>query len=89
MNKKRALRIHAKRRALDRYGVALNRFQLKDLVDCIKEGNGRYIKHHSKRVSEWELKYEGKTFRVLYDTSRHEIITFLPLRVKKEKIAAT
>jgi hypothetical protein len=78
VNKKRALRVHAKRRAKTRYGLTINKFRRRQIVCLIQGEKGRFLKRHSRRVSEWEIVFEGKKLRLLYDRNRKEIITFLP-----------
>lgn len=78
MDKKLAQRIHAKYRAQQRYGLSLNRHDLRRLVDQIQAGNAQVIKRSSLRVSVLELAIDGLVFRVVYDHKRKNIVTFLP-----------
>lgn len=78
MNKKRALRVHAKRRAQSRYGLTINKFRRRQIICLVQGRKGVFLKEHSKRVSEWKIVFEGKELRLLYDRNRKEIITFLP-----------
>jgi len=78
VNKKRALRVHAKRRAKVRYGLTINKFRRRQIICLIQGEKGKLLKKHSHRVSEWEIVFEGKKLRLLYDKNRKEIITFLP-----------
>lgn len=78
-SKSQAQRIHAKRRALQRYDLALNREQLDALVKRIQTGdNVTFVLKQSNRISHYELEIEGKKVRVVYDRERHNIVTFLP-----------
>jgi len=84
VNKKRALRVHAKRRAKVRYGLTINKFKRRQIIYLIQGGKSKLLKKHSQRVSEWETVFEGKKLRLLYDKKRKEIITFLPPLEKNE-----
>lgn len=79
MSKKMAEKIHAKRRAKERYDLELNRHSLKDLVKLVQSCTGIFIRKKSNRVSNWLINYQGKDLLVSYDKIRKTIITFLPL----------
>jgi hypothetical protein len=79
-NKIHAERIHAKRRALERYNLGLNREQLNELTQMIQQGKSRFLEKQSLRVSIHELQAFDRTLYVVYDKNRKTIITFLPLQ---------
>lgn len=78
MNKKKAQRIHAKRRALERYGLEVTEEVRDNLKSKVARGDGVFLYRTSRRVSVWELTLEGNEYRIAYDKNRKEIITFLP-----------
>jgi hypothetical protein len=80
LSKAQSERIHAKRRAADprRYGVHLNRHDLKTIIGRIRGGFSELLHEQSLRVSIREVEYNGILFKVAYDSIRKEIITFLP-----------
>lgn len=79
MRKSKRTRIHAKQRAIQRYGVTINERKRREIINLIRSGNvGKFVKRHSVRVSEWEIPLNGEIFRVLYDKKRKDIATFLP-----------
>ena len=78
MNKTQCQRIHAKRRAYERFDLELNRHQLRDLVQQIQNGKAEHIESQTNRVSIKRVTFEGKKYTVAYDKTRQTIITFLP-----------
>jgi len=76
--KKHAQRVHAVRRAAERYGLSMNHRKLRILVDDIQKGRGEFVRRQSHRVSIWRIDVEGHSVRVVYDKLRKTIVTFLP-----------
>jgi hypothetical protein len=77
-SKLRAQRKHAKRRALERYGLGLGRSDIAEVVKKIQAGEAVFVEKQSGRVSVWDVEVGGKTARVVYDKLRKNIATFLP-----------
>lgn len=75
-------RAHAKRRALQRYSLILNRQDLDDIVSKIKSRDAEFVERQSNRVTIWRLSFKETLIRVVYDSLRHTIVTFLPLEPK-------
>lgn len=82
LTKTRAQRIHARRRALERYELDLNRHDLREVVESIQAGKATFVRRQSLRVSIWEVTVKGQACRVVYDKLRKTIVTFLPLDPK-------
>jgi len=82
MSKKIGQRIHAKIRALQRYQVQLNREDLRKMIIQIKLGRVLNSRKVTNRLSEKLIIYQGNTYRLMYDHTRKNIATFLPLKVK-------
>ena len=78
LTKKQSEHIHAKKRIQERYGLSLNRHQLRELESLIQCGKGRFIEKQSNRVTVWEVSYQDCHMRLVYDTMRHSLITALP-----------
>jgi hypothetical protein len=78
-SKKVGQRIHARRRARQRYGATLARRDLDAIVELIRGGQSEpvNIRSTSLRVSGHRVTYAGRTWIVVYDRSRHSIATFL------------
>ena len=78
MNKKLInQRIHAKKRAFERYGLTLNRNDLQDIVNNIHKA--KLLSKTSNRVKVFEVLVKGVSCVVVYDRNRKSIATFLPL----------
>ncbi len=81
MKGSKGIRIHARQRAIQRYGVSISDAKRRKIINLIHSGRtGQFVKRHSLRVTEWEIPLDGETFRVLYDKKRKDIATFLPPR---------
>ena len=78
MDKKKSERIHAKRRALERYDLDFTKKIRNQLLDKIKRSDGTFLFRQSRRVSVWEVEHENKKYQIVYDRNRKEIVTFLP-----------
>lgn len=81
MTKAQAQRIHATKRAEERYGMTLTRDMHHQLVKMIQSGKSTVIERQSLRVSVHELMIEDEPVRVVYDRIRKTIVTFLPFEV--------
>lgn len=75
--KRLAQRVHAKRRAEERYGLVVNKDTRRKLLECIWNGRTTFVMKQSLRVSVFDVEFEGETYRVVYDKIRKEIVTFL------------
>lgn len=80
LSKTRGQRIHAKSRARERYGITLNRKQLIEVVQLIQNRKGIFVERQSNRVTRWLVSYQNETLHVVYDSQRHNIATFLPIK---------
>ena len=79
MNKTQAQRWHAKWRAKERYGVHVNKATYKELVTNIQAHKGaKFVVRLSGRLTIWGVDYQDKHLWLVYDGSRHNIVTFLP-----------
>lgn len=78
MSKKKAQRVHAKRRARLRLdGLEFNRHMRRDLVAQIQAGRLEFIERQSLRVSKFRTVLNGVSCIIVYDRVRKEIVTFL------------
>lgn len=78
ISKKYSQRAHAKRRALERFGIELTKDVRRTLVQAIQKGEARFRARQSLRITHWIVEYQGKELPVVYDRQRHEIVTVLP-----------
>ncbi len=77
MIKRRAQRIHAKKRFLERTGHELLTADLEAIILQIQQGRAVFVKKQSNRVSHWEVDHQGTPLRVVYDKSTKQIVTIL------------
>jgi hypothetical protein len=77
---------HARRRALQRYGLCVSEAQIDQIVQMIKQQKARFVAKQSCRVSIWEIDWEGKKAKVVYDRSRETIASFLPMGAWEDPI---
>jgi hypothetical protein len=75
-NKLYAQRIHAKKRAIERYGLELNQEDFKKLNDLAR--SSPVIKRMSNRLTLRKMVFNEDVIRVIYDSHRNQIVTFLP-----------
>ena len=85
MRKKLSERVHAKRRLVERYGLELNRRELRELVSQIQEAKATHIETQSNRVSLWRVSHGTIEIVVVYDKKRGTIVTALPASDRRNK----
>lgn len=79
MSKRKAQQRHARRRARERYGIELGRSTRQEIITAIHGGRSTFIRRQSHRVTVHDvLLDDGDHVRVVYDSQRHEVVTFLP-----------
>ena len=85
--KKKSQTIHARRRALERYGIIVGPKAIKEIVNTIqrKRGGAEFVKRRTSRITIFDVPFRGKRVRVVYDSQRKNIVSFLSLKKKKEK----
>lgn len=86
-SKKNNQRIHAKKRAEERFGIQLNKSKRKELIKMILNGNARHLEKISNRLSKFRVKFEDTLMDLVYDKSRKNIVTFLLPEWHEEKLA--
>lgn len=79
ITKSTAQRLHAKRRAKQRYGLELKREDLAAIARQIQSGHSTCVAKQSVRVTIHRLEWQGTYFEVVYDRERKNVVTFLPL----------
>lgn len=68
---------HTKQRAVERFGISLNKRKYQEIVGMIRGGQSQFVCAQSNRVSVHRLQYEGKEIGVVYDKQRKSIATLL------------
>ena len=84
MSKKTCQRIHAKRRLEERFGLTINRHQMRELVQQIHAGRAEHLETQSNRISIKAIMLNDRKIAVVYDCSRQTIVTFLPQEALEE-----
>lgn len=77
MKKKTCQNSHARRRALERFGLNMGPVRHAKLVRDVQSGAARFVERQSNRVTVWDADLDGHTVRIIYDGSRKQIVTFL------------
>jgi hypothetical protein len=73
------LRTHTKRRALERFGITLNKHDINGLVKLIQAGQAEFYDRQSNNVTRWIVTIHGKKVGIVYDKLRKCIRTVLPV----------
>lgn len=78
-SKKKSNKIHARRRALERYGVNLGGKSLSQIIHDIRTGKAKFIKRFSNTRTKWlvDLPDNNKAM-VIYCKTTGTLITVLP-----------
>ena len=87
MKTRKILHSHAKKRAKERFGIQLNKEMRKKIINLIQTGDPacKCLNKVSRIRSEFQLTFEGKEYRVIYDRKRHGLVTFLPPLNEEQK----
>lgn len=76
--KKQNQRFHARKRAMERYGISYNKDILSQIISMIANNETKLLEKKSLRLSIREAMLGNKCIRFVYDRERKEIVTFLP-----------
>ncbi len=82
--KKRAQREHARKRAMERYGLHYNRHVHREFCDLLAKSKTTKLKDISNRLVMYLVIFSDVCYRILYDKHTKEIATFLPLADSEE-----
>lgn len=83
LTKTQSERRHAKKRAFERYGLVLNKFDFQTIILRIQTNKAKFIERQTNRITIWELTVHDILCRVVYDKQRKQIVSFLPLEAKE------
>ena len=75
--KKDAQMRHALVRAAERFGLALRREDLAEIVGKIRKNDAMFVRRTSLRCTVWDIDFREVPCRVVYDRLRGSIVTFL------------
>jgi hypothetical protein len=76
------LHSHARKRAEERYGIKFTQELRRRIIRAIQGGNPKLAIPVVKQTllrTVFDVPIDGRVLRVVYDTKRHAIATFLPL----------
>jgi hypothetical protein len=76
-SKKKAQKIHAKRRVMERYNLSLKNKDLYSIGQKIIKGESCFKRKINNRLKVHEVEYGGQILKVVYDSIRHTVVTFL------------
>lgn len=68
---------HFKNRIKERFGIAINRKDRKQIINLIRQGKSKPIERRSNRVCVHEIEWNGKKMNVVYDNLRGQLVTAL------------
>lgn len=68
---------HAKKRALERYGLDLSNNDLFEIIKNIKSGYAEHIQKQTNRLKLYKTLVKQTDVYVVYDKSRKTVVTFL------------
>lgn len=74
-------RSHSLQRAEQRYGVRLNRRNIREIIDTIESGNAVRVRDQNDDISELEVPFGRMTLNIIYRWSSRTIITMLPPKI--------
>jgi len=89
--KAQAMKEHARKRAMERYGMELTEPLYNEFCNWIKTGDPRavFLEKQSLRVSLWAFRHKEQWLPIIYDKVRHTLVSVLPqevLTVHKKKL---
>lgn len=87
--KKRNERIHAKKRAKERFNLDLTSKLRRLIVNKIQNRESTLIEIKSNTRTLHKVKVKGEDYIVVYDKKRQEIVTFLPNEDNYESNSST
>jgi len=76
--RKKANKVHARRRCKERHGILLTRNMLSFFVKAIQRGRAEFIDRTSLTRTKWKVFYGKRYYRVIYSSSTKGIVTVLP-----------
>jgi hypothetical protein len=67
---------------MERFGITLSKLVHQELVKQIQSGKATCLGRRTLRISYWRVTLDGRDIPVVYDNSRHVIVTVLPSEPK-------
>ncbi|MFA5152736.1 MAG: hypothetical protein WC554_09270 [Clostridia bacterium] len=79
LHRKTLQRLHARRRARERYDLELTNADITRIVGAIRHGESVSTKKLTNTRTLHVVNFNEQMMRVIYDNKRHNVCTFLPL----------
>ena len=76
---------HATLRAIERYNFYPDKHEIRQLVESIQDGSAKFIKKNDARTSTWEVDYDNRTFKVIYDKRLKSTVEMFPCGDKDKR----
>jgi len=70
---------HFSKRCKERLGLDVNDNQYTQIINKIQKGRAKLIRKQSNTRTIWEIMFEGKLIKVVYDKKRKTAVTTFPL----------
>jgi hypothetical protein len=77
ISKAKAQKAHARRRAVERFGVLLTSEAEREIVEKIRAGRATFIRRESNRISLFGVIFVGQETVVVYDRLRGTVVTLM------------
>lgn len=84
--KKANSRAHFSKRTQERFLVAMNRDQQREIVNKIQDNKAEFYDRQSLRVTRWVVEINGKKAIVVYDAKRKVLVTAMPLEWRETDV---
>jgi len=72
-------RIHATRRAKQRYGLELDKSDIDKIINLIQNRGAVETKKLTNARTLHVIQYKEQELKVIYDKKRHNVCTFMPI----------
>ena len=84
MRKAESQRIHAKKRAAERFGVELDDASINRIIQDIQSGKTECLYRRTNRISVHLIELAGRLAQCAYDKDRKQIVTFIEFNRKHQ-----
>lgn len=78
LSKTKQERLHAKKRAMQRFGIQFGKKHEHDIINQIRTNKATFIRRESLRVTVWRVLLNQIPAIAIYDSYRHVIVSLWP-----------
>ena len=61
----------------ERFGIALKKHQIQEIVKAIQGNKAKFIERQSNRVTVWQIVLDSQIVNIVYDKDRKMVVTAL------------